>query len=70
MIYVGYEDKGPSGPCGQTVSNTAPWRKLYVFNSRESFQNFMDSIHSIRRIQPKIVGVWDSEFDDVVFEKE
>ena len=66
MIYVGYEDKGPSGACGQTVSNTAPRHVLFVFSTRESYQKFVDSIHSVGRRRPKIIGVWDSEFDDVI----
>ena len=40
--YIAYEDKGPSGPCGQTFENTAPWRKLHIFENESDAREFID----------------------------
>ena len=68
--YVAYEDKGPSGPCGQTVENTAPWRKLYIFGNESDAREFVDSVYLWRRIAPKIIGFWsDSVYWNNIIDK-
>jgi len=69
MFYIGYEDSGPSGPCGQTIRNTAPWRKLFIFKKEERAREFVDNIHNMRRIRPRILGYWSDEkdfYDEVI----
>lgn len=60
--YVGYEDSGPSGVCGQTVSCTASWRKLFVFTDYQKAKDFVSKVAerplSFGRIRPHIVGFW------------
>ena len=60
--YVAYEDKGPSGPCGQTVKNTDPWRKLYIFideqEARDFIKNVTEAPFKLGRLRPKIIGFW------------
>ena len=29
-LYICYEDKGPSGPCGQDMRTTSPQKRLYI----------------------------------------
>jgi len=63
--YVAYEDKGPSGACGQSCSNTMPWRILYVFKDEVKAREFMEEVNTgkLRRMSPKILGFWsDDEF--------
>ena len=59
-FYVGYEDSGPSGPCGQCMSVTSNWRKLYIFIDYQKAKDFIDSVNNrkMRRINPRIVGFW------------
>jgi len=70
--YVAYEDNGPSGPCGQTVENTAPWRKLYIFNDETEARAFVARVtehpFKLGRIRPRIIGFWsdDLNYDNVV----
>ena len=65
--YVAYADNGPSGACGQTVENTAPWSKLYVFNEAEA-REFVAHVtlnpFKIGRLRPRITGFWS---DDPVY---
>lgn len=64
MIYVAYEDSGPSGPCGQSVEITMPWQKLYVFKDREAARPFIEKVraHQITgRSNPRIARTWDSD---------
>jgi len=73
MFYIGYEDKGPSGVCGQTVSNTAPWRKLFIFHTEEKARKFINNLQSYGRSQPKIIGFWSDEkenyYDEVIVDE-
>lgn len=59
-FYIGYEDDGPSGPCGQCTSITSKWRKLYIFTDYQKAKDFIDSVNSRKmcRIRPRIVGFW------------
>ena len=56
--YVGYEDSGPSGPCGQCMSVTSNWRKLYIFTEYQKAKDFIDNVKKLRRINPRIIGFW------------
>jgi len=49
LIY--YRDEGPSGPCGQAVSVTRPWRRLYRFEGtrREMADKVDVAIEETRR---------------------
>ena len=65
--YVAYEDKGPSGPCGQAVSTTAPWRNLYIFSDEQKARDFVtmitDSPFKLGRLWPKILGFWSNDIN-------
>ena len=69
QYFVAYEDKGPSGPCGQITSVTSPWRKLYVFTdeakSRELVKKVTENPFNSGRLYPKIIGYW-SDIDESV----
>ena len=66
--YVAYEDKGPSRPCGQSVSCTRFHNDLYVFDDEESARAFISKARpNASRVMPKIIGVW-SEDTGSVFE--
>lgn len=62
--YVHYADDGPSGPCGQSVENTAPWNKLYVFRSSKTWLDFIHDVgvETFRR-NARVLGAW-AEGDD------
>jgi hypothetical protein len=34
--YLHYRDDGPGGPCGQTMSVTSPWSRLYVYDGENA----------------------------------
>lgn len=74
--YVAYEDKGPSGPCGQTVSTTMSWNKLYIFNDEQKARDFVQVITGSPfkggRKHPKIRGFWsnDPDYNNVIEEEE
>ena len=59
-FYVGYEDSGPSGPCGQSMSVTCNWHKLYIFTDYQKAKDFIDSVNNRKmgRIMSRIVGFW------------
>ncbi len=38
-VYVHYRDDGPSGPCGQLVSITSPWSKLYRYEGDDAYRD-------------------------------
>ena len=60
MIYVIYQDDGPKGFCGQSMSITCPWHKLYRLKDYDAFRVFRDHIESIAsRANPRIVGAFD-----------
>ena len=63
--YVAYQDMGPSGACGQTVKNTAPWCKLYVFNDEVEAREFVSHVvlnpFKMGRLRPKIIGFWSDD---------
>ncbi|MCK5608343.1 hypothetical protein KAR91_41055 [Candidatus Pacearchaeota archaeon] len=67
--YVAYEDKGPSGPCGQVTSVTRCHSDLYVFDDEESARSFIKKVDEriIRsRIMPKITGFWSEAMGNVL----
>lgn len=70
--YIAYEDKGPSGACGQSVKSTAPWNKLYIFNDEAKARKFMVKVVetplAVGRLRPRITGFWsdDPSHDNVV----
>lgn len=59
-FYVGYEDEGSLGSCGQSVSTTSNWKKLYVFTDYQKAKDFVDSVNNKKmcRRNPHIVGFW------------
>lgn len=65
--YVAYEDKGPSGPCGQITSVTRTHNDLYIFDDEESARAFISKIENRRgsRIMAKITGAWSEDTGNV-----
>jgi hypothetical protein len=65
MHYLAYEDDGPSGPCGQSVSITMPWRKLLVYENPDDAYALMGFLASRTvfggRRRPRIVGAWSDD---------
>ena len=58
--YVRYQDDGPSGACGQSVSNTMPWDILYVFNSPDDADQFCKNVSKGRgRKNVRVTARWD-----------
>lgn len=65
--YIAYEDKGPSGPCGQVTSITRTRNDLYVFDDEESARTFISKARpNPNRIMPKITGFWSEECGNVI----
>jgi hypothetical protein len=60
-----YRDDGPSGPCGQTVSTTAPWSRLYHYENEDDAVAFMryvrDNPLKLGRRNPRIESWWHAE---------
>lgn len=51
--FVIYTDDGPNGPCGQCMSITCPWTKLFIFRSYESMKEFCENAGTGRK-NPKM----------------
>lgn len=70
--FVAYEDKGPSGPCGQITSVTSPWQKLYVFTNeakaRELIKKITENPFNSGRLYPKITGYWSDVYESVIWD--
>lgn len=65
--YVAYEDKGPSGPCGQITSVTRTHNDLYIFDDEESAKAFISKARpSASRVMPKIIGFWSKDYGNVI----
>ena len=65
--YVAYEDKGPSGPCGQSVECTRYHNDLYIFDDEESARVFISKARpNASRVMPKITGFWSEEMGNVI----
>lgn len=60
-----YRDDGPSGPCGQCTSITAPWSRLYVYdneNDAVAYMRFLkDRTEHAGRRRPRIEAFWYDE---------
>ena len=66
-FYVAYEDKGPSGPCGQAVSVTRSHNDLYIFDDEASARAFISKARpNTSRVMPKITGLWSKDMGDVI----
>ena len=68
--YVAYTDRGPSGPCGQSVECTRHHNDLYIFNDEEAARAFIDKVNNgrIGRMLQNISGAWSEDMNNV-FEK-
>lgn len=44
MYALLYLDDGPKGPCGQCMSITSPWRRLYLFDDYEEMWLFSKTL--------------------------
>ena len=65
--YVAYEDKGPSGPCGQSVECTRYHNDLYIFDDEESARAFIAKARpNTSRVVPKIIGFWSEDMENVI----
>ena len=41
MFAVVYTDEGPSGICGQAMSITCPWTRVWLFSSEQAMHAFL-----------------------------
>lgn len=41
MFAVVYTDEGPSGICGQAMSITRPWTRIWLFSSEQTMHAFL-----------------------------
>ena len=60
-FFVAYEDDGPSGPCGQDMRTTSPWRRLYEFDNEDDALAFYKLLKSGTwrfRLRSRAVGFW------------
>lgn len=67
--YAHYMDDGPSGAGGQSLSSTASWNRLYVFDKPKVW---LDFIHDVGvetfRLNARVVGAWahgDDHYDQI-----
>jgi len=60
--FVHYKDDGPSGVCGQSMSITMPWDKLYLIKVDENGLSLEMIIAKLktngRRKAARIEGIW------------
>lgn len=68
-LYITYEDKGPSGPCGQDMRTTAHWKRLYIlegtYEAIKSKLEEMESSFYKGRKSPKFMNCyWEETNDD------
>ena len=62
MIYAIYEDDGPRGFCGQSMSITCKWRKLYRLKDYDTFRVFRDFVDGVTaRTNPRITAIFDTD---------
>lgn len=64
-ITLHYRDDGPSGPCGQSMSITAPWSRLYTYENEDDAHAYVAFLscrteHAGRR-RPRIEAHWYDE---------
>ena len=60
MIYAIYKDDGPLGFCGQAMSITSSWERLYRLKSYDDFRAFRDMIEAVKsRKNPRIIAWFD-----------
>ena len=45
LFAVVYEDDGPSDICGQSLSITCAWHKLYLFETEETMKSFIKEVY-------------------------
>ena len=58
--YVRYQDDGPMGLCGQAMSITMPWDRLYVFDCAEDADRFCAGVReSNGRKNARVTARWD-----------
>lgn len=68
-IFANYKDDGPNGFCGQSMSITCKFNKLYIFNKREDFKRFESDLKKYKgRKNPRIEYVWEEGYakEDVI----
>ena len=64
QVYLRYQDDGPLGACGQIISVTNPWDRLYIFKDHEAAYEFMREVESCRgRKNPRVTKIWQAGDD-------
>lgn len=59
MFYIYYEDNGPLGICGQAMSITQPWKRLYKVAKYEDIRSFRCKIDAFtHRHKPEIKAIF------------
>lgn len=66
MFYLLYEDDGPLGICGQAMSITSNWKRLYKIRKYEDVRNICERILKLdNRKNPTITKIFtDNEQDE------
>lgn len=55
MFYLVYQDDGLLGICGQEMSITSPWRKLFIVETMDKMREVLDKAESdLSRRRPRI----------------
>ncbi len=71
-VALHYQDDGPSGPCGQTMSVTSPWSRIYIYEGptaevdADAFRSYLQ-VNQIGRRNARVTAMW-CEADGPSFE--
>ncbi len=57
-----YHDDGPAGACGQSMSTTCPWNKVYLFDSEDEMMAYAKENFATlpRRKRPELSACYPS----------
>ena len=67
---VVYRDNGPGGPCGQSMSTTRNWTRVYLFNTeQEALEWIRDNPIGKGRENPQYVICGEGYDDTIEFPK-
>ena len=68
-LYICYEDKGPSGPCGQDMITTSPQNRLYIIEGtyeeiKQKRDKLESDISTSSRRSPKLTNYYWEDDDN------
>ena len=72
-LYICYEDKGPSGPCGQDMRTTSPQKRLYIIEGtydevKDKVRELENSLSKNNRKSPKLTNYYAEGTSDETWE--